>query len=47
MQQRFSEEVEELGKDATDVVGQSMFEREERRVHWGVKVAAMILKKML
>jgi CDP-diacylglycerol--glycerol-3-phosphate 3-phosphatidyltransferase len=47
MQQRLGQEVKELAKDANDAVGDAMFAREERKVHWGVKVAAWFIKKML
>lgn len=47
MQRRLKEEVQELQKDAGDLVNESMFERPERKVHWGVKVAAWVIKRML
>lgn len=47
MQQRLKEEVEELQKDADDVVNEAMFQRPDRRVHWGVKLATRFIKRML
>lgn len=47
LQTRLREEVDELKSDANDPVGQEMFERPERKVHWGVKVAARIIRSML
>lgn len=47
IQRRLGEELAELGKDANDVVGPAMFQRQERRVHWAVKVAAWFIKRML
>ena len=47
VQKRLKEEVAELRKNAEDVVGEEMFAREERKVHWGVKVAAWFIKRML
>lgn len=47
IQYRLQEEVEELKKDAKDVVGKEMFAREERKVPWGVKVATWVIKGML
>ncbi|UZJ56159.1 hypothetical protein CBS101457_005479 [Exobasidium rhododendri] len=47
IQQRLGQEVRELAKDANDVVEDAMFARRERKVHWGVKVSAWCIKKML
>ncbi|PWN32978.1 uncharacterized protein FA14DRAFT_162165 [Meira miltonrushii] len=47
LQTRLQEEIDELKRDAKDQVGQEMFERPERKVHWGVKVAARIIRRML
>lgn len=47
MQRRLKDEVNELQKDAGDLVNEEMFQRPERKVHWGVKVAAWFIKRML
>lgn len=47
LQTRLKEELEELKRDAKDEVGSEMFSRPERKVHWGVKVAAWCVQRML
>lgn len=39
--------MDELKRDATDTINDSMFARPERKVHWGVKVAAWCIRRML
>lgn len=46
-QRRLGEEVRELMSDANDPVGESMFQRPERKVHWGVKIATRLIRRML
>ena len=41
------EEVEALREDAKDVVSDELFQREERKVHWGVKLATEVIKGRL
>jgi CDP-diacylglycerol---glycerol-3-phosphate 3-phosphatidyltransferase len=40
-------EVEALREDAKDVVSDELFQREERKVHWGVKLATEVIKGRL
>lgn len=46
-QKKLSEEVEGLREDAVDLVNQELFDRKDRKVGLGVKIATFFVKGML
>lgn len=47
LQRQLGKELSEIRRYATDVVDQRLFERKNRKVSWGVKVAAKAIESML
>lgn len=47
LQHRLKAELDGIRAHATDQVGEALFARKERKVPWGVKVAAKVIEDML
>lgn len=47
LRESMKEEVDGLREHAGQVVDDGLFEREDRKVHWGVKIAARAVGDML
>ena len=47
MRERLARELSLIRKDANDEVGRELLERPDRKVHWGVKLAESLIKRML
>lgn len=47
LQHRLKAELDGIRRYATDPVDESLFARKDRRVPWGVKVAAKVIEDML
>ncbi|GAA5910576.1 CDP-diacylglycerol--glycerol-3-phosphate 3-phosphatidyltransferase [Sporobolomyces salmoneus] len=47
LRKQLEKELKAIRKDAGDVVDEKLFERKERKVGWGVRVAAKVIESML
>lgn len=47
LRKQLEKELRKIRHDATDVVDEHLFGRKDRKVGWGVKVAAKLIESML